>query len=325
MEPEKIIAYLMELRNYTSLERYVSRLLEEHDWKYIVSLLRQAKTFKELLEDGKNPLRDGIINDGLANLLHLNELYGLDVDYLEAFSDLKGAALDEIRIGAWEHAKDLLREQLKIGVTFFLDVEAMQHKEDLLPFIPDVLNARMSEVQELESHPPLSDVYSTYYGFSIIASGGVMFHQSGVPPELREKIIETLGEIGSVTDLTTKQLKFSSLAFRGCSPYLKMLLWNILKFCVGGYKSWKQSMQHLAELGDNRALTYIEAAIQKYPRDTRVERNSSLLYLLACMGKITGGRLASAPANRYSLLSTIVWQRYPMQKLVEQALRENGL
>jgi len=331
MEPEKILAYLLELRNYTLLERYVSTLLTEYDWKYIVELIRQAKAIKELLPDQGNPLRQSVVNDGLVNLVHLNELYGIDVDYLEAFSDLKGMTLDEIRAEAWEHAKDLLSEQLKFGITFFLDVEAMRQKADLLPFIPDTLNARISEVQGLESHPPLSDVYSTYYGFSIITSGGVMANQSGLSAELRQKIIESLREIGFVTNLTAKQLKYSPLAFRGCSPSLKILLWSLLWFCIGGKKRWNQSMKRLVELGDSRALPFIESAIMRYPQGTLVQRNPSLLDLLACIGKISSERLAYytddyflMKTHRYPRLSNIVRRRRIMQKTVDDALLGYG-
>jgi hypothetical protein len=327
MEPEMILAYLMELRDCTSLERYVSKLLMEHDWEYMVELIRKAKSLKELLPDEKNPLREGVINDGFINLLRLNELYGLDVNYLEAFSDLKGATLDDLRAEAWEQAKSLLRDQLKRGTTFFVDVEAMQQNVDLLPFVPDVLNARIREVQSLESHPPLSDVYSTYYGFSIITSGGVMVHRSGVPSDLRDTIMEALGEIGTITRVTTRQLKYSPLAFRGCSPYLKMLLWNLLRFCIGGYKSRIQSVKRLAEMGDVRALLIIESAINKYPSGKPVEHGSSLLYLLTCVGKISSERLSyyteayfHVYVNRFPALRKIVFQRTAMQKLARSAL-----
>jgi len=111
--------------------------------------------------------------------------------------------------------------------------------------------------------------YSTCYGFQVLTSG-VSIQYAGVPVELRENLLSVLGDLGGVDALYAKQLKFSPLAFRKCSPHLTVLLWNMLRLSNGGVKAKSKALEVLGELADSRAIgklhRYVEIHKSAYHR-----------------------------------------------------------
>jgi hypothetical protein len=348
MNPENILAGLLELRDYALLEEYISTYLKDHDWNSVVALLGNARYVDLSLtgrHSGEIAVREGVLDDGVINLLGLNMFYGLDVEFLSAFSNLSGTTLEEIRAQARERAKELLSAQLKRGITFFLNIESMEGT-DLSVFIAPILNARKREVERLESHPPLSDVYSTSYGFNLLTIGGLTYGcqtreiqprvvtvlrftfrtkgrlavtYGGVPPEVQSGLVEILGEIGSVKSLSTKQLKYSPLAFRGCSPQLKRLLWDLLRFSVGGEKSRREARERLIGAGDARALLILEPVVMAHVAGTQTVPGSMFRNLQLCIGGID----SSYPERDYGNIypPPKIRRLYGERKVLERNLR----
>ncbi|MHA2044840.1 MAG: hypothetical protein ACW99G_08595 [Candidatus Thorarchaeota archaeon] len=126
---------------------------------------------------------------------------------------------------------ELLNAQVKRGNTFFIDIKGWEANEFAV-LVPDVIESRIREVERLGSNPHLYEIYSTYYGFSLMTTD-VDIEQAGVPATLKEDLLGILREVGGVTEFSGKQLKFSPLAFRKCSPQQTALLWNMLRLTRG--------------------------------------------------------------------------------------------
>ena len=256
-----ILGRLMELRDYHELEKTIQRTLSKQDWRTIVEELRWKKDEPEIVKGWELNLRPGVLRDGMIKILGLEGFSGLDVDLLEAFGNLNATNIDELRTLAKQKSMELLTEQVQRGNTFFFDVEVMK-ESDLAVFVPDTLEARTREVKLLEDDPPLYDVYSTYYGFVILTTGGLHSDRGGVPPETKERLLTILNELGSITNLTSKQLKYSPQAFRKCTPHQRVLLWNLLRLCVGGIKSQRTGIKKLGDLGDSRAVDLMHQRLE---------------------------------------------------------------
>jgi hypothetical protein len=282
---EQILGALLEMRDNERCEKKVSLLIRNLGWPSVVKSLRKCRESEAIIPGWDTHLREGILREGLIFLLHLEHFVGLDVDFLEAFVDLEVEDIDDLRKQVRPIAVELMKEQIRSRNTFFMDVDSMK-EEDLVVFVPDILNARMKEVQDLGPKPDLYEVYSTYYGFQILTTR-VNHQQAGVPDELRDSLLMVLGEVGEVSTLRAKQLKFSSLAFRNCSPHLTVLLWNMLRFSNGGKKAKVKALEVLGELGDSRAIdlmhSYVEVQRSSHGRTT----GSRLLdECLLCLGRI---------------------------------------
>ena len=259
-------------------ERWAESFLKKSSWS---ELLEKVAEVQDPVEGGnKTPqISQGKIRDGLLELLALQDVRGLDIDLLDTVRKIDGDNLQEIRNTAREHCIPLLREQIRIGNTFFLDADAMRETE-LTVLIPGILEARINEIKSLETNPPLSDVYSTYYGFSILTSGGIVEDFGGVPTDTREQLIDVMQRIGNVENISAKQLKFSYLSFRNCSNQLKIILWNLLKMCIGGIKSQKAAIKTLGNIGDSRGITLMNSRLQN------AEERKLKELLLDTIGKI---------------------------------------
>ncbi|MGY5863667.1 MAG: hypothetical protein RTV41_03635 [Candidatus Thorarchaeota archaeon] len=256
-----ILSRLMELRDYHQLEQQVDKALLRYDWAKIVEALSRKKNESEIVEGWGLPLRPGVLRDGMVKIMGLEEFAGLDVDFVESFNDLNSSSIEDLRAQARQRSMSLLMEQVQRGNTFFLDVETMK-ESDLAVYVPDTLNSRTREVKLLGQDPPLYDVYSSYYGFAILTTGGLHSDKGGVPDDTKERLLTILGELGGITNLTSKQLKYSPQAFRKCSPYLKVLVWNLLRMCVGGVKSQKTGIKKLGDLGDSRAVELMHLRLE---------------------------------------------------------------
>ncbi len=258
-QPEHIIGAMLELRDNQRIEKIVSKYIEKKSWSYVIELLQKGRELEIIVQGWDIPLRKGVLRDGMIELLHLHDFMGLDVDFVNTFADLEVKSLDDLRKQSREKAKDLLGEQVKRGLTFFMDLKAMSDTE-LSILVPDALEARSREVKRLGERPHLYEVYSTYYGFTVLTSK-MSSDQTGVPDDIRENLLLLFGEMGGVNDITSKQLKFSPLAFRKCSPDLMILLWNILRLSLGGRKYKINALNKLAELGDSRALHSLHSMV----------------------------------------------------------------
>jgi hypothetical protein len=248
-----LLGHYLEMRNYPAFEKTVENFLKRDSWEELLVTLREVRAAEVLAPGWEYPLGPGKMRDGMIELLRLREMQGLDFDFLHVLTDIDGNNLDEIRKAARKHCISLLRDQIRGGNTFFIDAEAMK-ETDLTILIPGIIEARIKEVEALTSKPPLSEVYSTYYGFSILTSGGLSADWGGIPPETKSQLNEVMQDLGNVENISAKQLKFSYLSFSNCSDYLKTLLWNLLKMCIGGIKSQRAGIEFLGGLGDSRAL-----------------------------------------------------------------------
>lgn len=333
MNPENVLGCLLELRDYQRLEELVEHYIHESDWSYVINLLHRSKSLEEIAPNIGFPLREGIMRDGVFALLDLSIFSGVDIDPLQTFKDLRGDSLSDIRRHAREGIIDIVKDQLSHGITFFLDIDSFLDI-DFKILIPYILEKRMKEIQALESRPPLSDVYSTYYGYTILTNGGIMTKESGIPDELRGRLTGVLGDIGNVESLIAKQLKFSPLAFRGCSAYLKILLWNMLKFSLGGNKSRAAALQRLGDIGDSKALGIIEPALidflERYRTKRTQERGDAgkLADIIRAFVRIDSVRFldtykpVSSPLIRFS---SAIYRHYETQRKMLENIVTEGL
>ena len=288
-QTEHILGALLELRDIERLEKKVSLFIRSRGWSHVIDALQRCKESEAIVPGWDTPLREGILREGMIELLQLEAFVGLDVDFLEVFSDLEADDIDDLRKQVHKRAFKLLGEQVRKGNTFFIDIEGMKDNEFAV-LVPDILNSRIREVQDLGSKPDLYEVYSTYYGFQVLTSG-VNIQYAGVPVELRENLLSVLGDLGGVDALSAKQLKFSPLAFRKCSPHLTVLLWNMLRLSNGGVKAKSKALVILGELGDTRAIDLIHSYVEEH-RVSRGRTKERLLLdeCLLCLGRIGSPR-----------------------------------
>lgn len=284
-QTEHILGALLELRDIERLEKKVSLLIRSRGWSHVIDVLQICKESEAIVPGWDTPLREGILREGMIELLLLESFVGLDVDFLEAFSDLEADDIDDLRKQVHKRAFKLLGAQVRKGNTFFIDIEGMKDKEFAV-LVPDILNSRIREVQDLGSKPDLYEVYSTYYGFQVLTSG-VNIKYAGVPVELRENLQSILSDLGGVDALSAKQLKFSLLAFRKCSPHLTVLLWNMLRLSNGGMKAKSKALEALGELADSRAIGLLHMYVKTHESAYHRSKEYRLVEeCLLCLGRI---------------------------------------
>jgi hypothetical protein len=117
-----------------------------------------------------------------------------------------------------ERTMKLAKEQVKLGLTFFMDLEVMK-ENNLAILVPDALEVRIREIERLGEHPHLYEIYPTYYDFVLLTEGSNRVRDAGVPEDVTDTLLVVLGEMGEVTGVKSKQLKFS--------PDLIVVLWNM--------------------------------------------------------------------------------------------------
>ena len=275
----KKAASLMELRDYAALPDSVQNFLRKESWAEFIKEMQAIKAQDSIREGWDLPLRPGVLREGMARLLHLEDITGLDVDFLRAFADLKGNSLQELAQQARPLAINHLRNQVEKGNTFFMDTELMKESDQAV-IVPNIIEARTKEIETLGQSPSLADVYSTYYGFSVLTSGGLAHDRGGIAEGTRERLMSILGSLGDVSEIPSKQLKFSYLSFRSCSSHLKVLLWNLLRMCVGGDKAQRAGVDILGELGDTRATELMHLRLDEASSDA-IRR-----YIVRALGRI---------------------------------------
>ncbi len=282
---EHILGALLELRDYRLLEKRVSFLIMSRGWSHIVWALRKSREAEAIVPDWNIGLREGILRDSLIHLLRLEDFAGLDVDFLEEFATIESDYLNDLRKEVHERAIELLCKQTRKRNTFFMDIERMK-MNNLVVFIPDILDARIREVEALDSDPALHEVYSTYYGFQILTTK-VDSMSAGIPSEVHEHLQSVLTELSGVKELHPRQLKFSPLSFQNCSPHLKTLLWNMLRLSHGGMKAKLKALEVLGDLGDSRVIDLLHSYVDDHRNALRTTKEHQLLeQCMLCLGRI---------------------------------------
>ena len=297
----------MELRDYAALPDSVQNFLRKESWAEFIKEMQAIKAQDSIREGWDLPLRPGVLREGMARLLHLEDITGLDVDFLRAFADLKGNSLQELAQQARPLAINHLRNQVEKGNTFFMDTELMKESDQAV-IVPNIIEARTKEIETLGQSPSLADVYSTYYGFSVLTSGGLAHDRGGIAEGTRERLMSILGSLGDVSEIPSKQLKFSYLSFRSCSSHLKVLLWNLLRMCVGGDKAQRAGVDILGELGDTRATELMHLRLDEASSDA-IRR-----YIVRALGRIGAPESLPFLENQYNR------SRYYYSKLKEDTL-----
>ena len=134
------------MRRYRDFEEWVQNFLKESPWNELLEKVVEVQESTGL--GNKTPqISQGKVRDGLLELLSLQDMRGLDFDLLEAFKQMDGNDLQEIRLAAREKCIPLLREQIRRGNTFFLDADTMRESE-LTVLIPGILEARINEIRK---------------------------------------------------------------------------------------------------------------------------------------------------------------------------------
>ncbi len=96
-QTEHILGALLELRDIERLEKKVSLLIRSRGWSHVIDVLQICKESEAIVPGWDTPLREGILREGMLELLLLESFVGLDVDFLEAFSDLEADDSDGLR------------------------------------------------------------------------------------------------------------------------------------------------------------------------------------------------------------------------------------
>ncbi|MHA1613766.1 MAG: hypothetical protein ACTSYJ_02910 [Candidatus Thorarchaeota archaeon] len=307
-ELEHILGALLELRDTERFEKKVTLLIKSRGWSHVTDALQRCRDSDAIVPGWDTHLREGILREGLITLLHLEAFEGLDVDFLEAFSNIEVEDIHSLRIQVRVRAIELLREQVQRGNTFFMDVESMKN-DDLVVFVPDIIDSRTIEIQNLSRKPDLYDVYSTYYGFQVLTAK-VHIQGAGIPSNIHEKLYEILNELGGIEVLKSKQLKFSPHAFRNCSSHLNVLLFNMLRLANGGAKAKLKSLEVLGELGDSRAINLIHSYFENHwYSDQRMIGHQLFEKCLLCLGRIGSPHsfdlMRKTASGEFSLVASI--------------------
>jgi len=257
---------LLELRKYKELTTLIEDILENEGWSEFISQVRRISIKSEAVPGWEIPLRTGIIRDAFTSILDLQLVKGLDGDFLRIFEGLNAGTLQELRAQAMDCSITVLREQVRKGNTFFLVTEPLADTPYSV-LIPDVLQIRSRQINTLEEKPAFSELYSTYYGFTILTSGGVSRDQSGATSESIREIEILARQLGSDKKVTRRQIKHSPSVFGRVSEHTRNLLWNLLSLCIGGIHNQKSAAKTLGQLGDSRATEIMHLKLDRTEDD----------------------------------------------------------
>lgn len=136
-------------------------------------------------------------------------------------------------------------------------------KKELAVYIPNVIEARSKEVESLRARPRLYEVYSTFYGFSIITAGGLSSEETGVPENITAILVKVIGGMGGPKELKPKRLMFSKNAFSNCTPHQQKLLWKLMNLCTDSSPRRHGAARSFSKLADSRALELLHLALEQ--------------------------------------------------------------
>ena len=241
-------------RDYRTINDTLDRCLYDASWQEIMEHLREESDYDSMLTRG-------VIRDAIIEILDLRLLQGLDGDLTRMLEGLKGENLVELREEALPLAVSYMEKQIRQGNTFFLDPTAMSEHGELARLVPKILEVREKQILRLEPNPPLSDVYSTYYGFNILTQGSLKSDTAGATLEATQGFNDLAVQFGRELEVKNIQLKYTKTAFGRLSEELRSLLWNILCVCVAGKNNRIRAIKELGELRNSRALDILHARL----------------------------------------------------------------
>ncbi len=243
----------IELRDYELFEQLMGELIEKNGWLNVVKILKQDRTLKT---DWSIPIRKGVLRDALINVFQSDVIGNLDYDLLDAFDEKDFHRLEDLRLWVLTKSVNLLKEQIERGCTFFLDTQVLSTSVHAV-LVQDVIEARRKEVESLPSKPSMREIYSTYYGFSILMAGELKEWRAGASKETVGQVDQLISDFGGDAKLVAKMLKKSKRAFLNCSPDTRELLFLLLKVSMAGHSSRQRAAIRLGEIGDSRAIPII--------------------------------------------------------------------
>jgi hypothetical protein len=265
------LSKLIRMRMYDQLEREVEKQIQKSSWLKVTERLRTIwnnaqpahvhvyRSYKmgyglDLAEFSNSRYYGtaynvpvGKIRDALINILDLEPVTGIDIDLLEAFTDVEGQDLYSIRNEVRSKSLEILSNQVKRGDTFLLDIDDMA----ISPFhglVKEIIETRKSEVLDIGEKPHIKEIVSTYYGFSISVEGCLETKEIGIREDTKSVFMESVKELGGeIAEVRGKRIRYSPKLFPKCSDEKATLLANILELAISGGGEY-----YLKDLGDSR-------------------------------------------------------------------------
>ncbi len=258
-------------RNNELLESIAESYISEGHWS---QYLRQMQRFSPF----------GKARDALVHLLDLESVGGTDSDIFKEFTSLSGANLDEIRADAVERAMDLLRSQIKVKNTFFIDTERMTTSPFVLLF-DEVTESRLSELEVVSGNPTRNELLKTFYGFTLLTMGGnsnetenqsyrywrrrrFYTSQPRLETEVKKAITQIMQDLSSEIHLNDRYETLGSSLFLAdkCTRDTSKILADIVRLTL--YMTpWDRGKAafELGGTGDSRVLEFLHHRIQTEP------------------------------------------------------------
>ncbi len=310
MKYEEYLIRLIELRKYSELLQHVSELIEEGQWSHFIADLSELQLEEAKICGWDMPLRYGVVRDAMIEILNLHHLNGIDGGLCDHFADLRSDSIYSLRDEAQALAIEILKNQIRKGNTFFLNVDELSTTECSV-LIPDIVRIRQRQIESLSSEPTFGEICSTYYGFTILTSGGVKEDSSRASNESLAMIKEIAAKLGQIIEMNSKQIRWSPRLFGRLSDYTKKLLWNLLSLCIGGYHSQVKAANYLGNIGDSRALDLLHERLEG------TENSSISRAIIQAIGKM------GHPAS-YEILKPFLTKTSPYRTNLEQIIKAIG-
>ena len=286
---------LFRLRMYDELEIEIDQLIRMKGWDQVIQNLRliwdsgdyiswnlsyEEYLFKRKLQGIDKDIPRGTIRDGLTRVLGLESISGIDVDLLDAFADLSESSLDSVKEESYSIGKEILKNQIERGDTFFLDIKGML----ITPYfelIDKIVTARSNEMLQVGDSPTLKDVVSTYYGFIIAIEGVIDKEHVGISKEVLSCIENLTESFGGKIKINGLRVKNLPSLFPKCSVEKATLLANLLTIGIGGKQATKTAIRNLHKFSDSRCL---ELLIRKLKSPSAKQYRTDIIDLLAGIG-----------------------------------------
>ena len=224
-------------RDYRGARDTIQQLTEVLGWQETLMDLKRI-TDGSLLLQAK-------IRDVLFHTFGMGPVGGMDIDPLKEFSSFDTHDFLGLKHRLLELVVSLLRKQIARKNTFYLDVDELRDSSFVV-IIPEVLEARKSEILELPNEPSLNQIFATYYGYSILTQakdveqGRTAF----------EKATITMGKEVSVQG---KRLSFKNGVWSHTSTVMQELLKNTARLSLVQSEAIKvRAIRELGASGDSR-------------------------------------------------------------------------
>ncbi|MFW9887722.1 MAG: HEAT repeat domain-containing protein [Candidatus Thorarchaeota archaeon] len=280
------LAYHSQFWNLQAIDELVDKKLAEEGWQTVVQAIRylpfatlykwkslgsidviRTKAFDAILKATPwaiydpvrtQPMGKGRVDDIRNHILGLDTIPGIE-SHISEFLDIRPTNLDELREQAIPIAIELLTAQIGRGDTFFLSPDKMA-LGPFAGFIPDVLEARVNEIQKLPKEPGLAEIIETYYGFKMFSEseniGNVGSVQGVVKHQSVDAFCEFAGTLGKYIVNPKEELSLTSL-FRKRRVYYHDTLMNILRAMVGS----GGGLTYLGREQDSKALDALHSRL----------------------------------------------------------------